>query len=33
MGRYYFKNKLAVSFGTDLNDDADTLRVGFRAEF
>jgi len=32
-GRYYFTPKLAVSFGTDLNDNADTLRVGFRAEF
>jgi hypothetical protein len=33
MGRYYFKNKLAVSFGTDMTDNADTLRLGFRAEF
>jgi len=32
-GRYYFTDKFAVSFGTDLNDNADTLRVGFRAEF
>ena len=32
-GRYYFTDTLAVSFGTDMNDSADTLRVGFRAEF
>lgn len=32
-GRYYFTPKLALSFGTDLNDNIDTLRVGFRAEF
>lgn len=32
-GRYYFSQNLALSFGTDMHDNADTLRVGFRAEF
>lgn len=32
-GRYYFTDSLAVTFGTDMFDNADTLRVGFRAEF
>ena len=32
-GRYYFTDSLALSFGTDMNDNVDTLRVGFRAEF
>jgi hypothetical protein len=32
-GRYYFKDKLAISFGTDMTDNVDTFRVGFRAEF
>jgi len=32
-GRWYFTDRMAVLFGTDLNDNADTLRVGFRAEF
>jgi hypothetical protein len=32
-GRYYFTRSLAVTFGTDMNDNVDTLRVGFRAEF
>jgi hypothetical protein len=31
--RYYFADKLGVSFGVDTNDNADTLHVGFRAEF
>jgi opacity protein-like surface antigen len=32
-GRWYFKDTLAVSFGLDTNDNADTMHVGFRAEF
>lgn len=32
-GRYYFADTMAVSLGTDLDDAADTLRLGFRAEF
>lgn len=32
-GRYYFADTMAVSLGTDFNDAADTLRLGFRAEF
>jgi len=32
-GRYYFNKTMAVTFGTDMTDDVDTLRVGFRAEF
>lgn len=32
-GRWYFRDRLAVSAGTDLNDNADTFRLGFRAEF
>jgi hypothetical protein len=33
MGRFYFTNKLALSFGTNMTDDVNTMRVGFRAEF
>lgn len=32
-GRYFFTNKLAISFGTDMGDNYDTLRVGFHADF
>ena len=32
-GRWYFTDTLAVSFGLDTNDNADTMHVGFRAEF
>jgi long-subunit fatty acid transport protein len=32
-GRYYFTEKMAVSLGADFNDNADTLHLGFRAEF
>lgn len=32
-GRFYFKKTLALSFGTNMTDDVNTLRVGFRAEF
>lgn len=32
-GRYYFTRTLALTFGTDMYDNADTLRLGFRAEF
>jgi hypothetical protein len=32
-GRYYFTDSLALSFGTEMYDNVDTLRVGFRAEF
>lgn len=32
-GRYYFNQTFAISAGTDLNDNADTFRLGFRAEF
>jgi hypothetical protein len=32
-GRYYFNQKMALFFGMDMNDNADTMRIGFRAEF
>jgi opacity protein-like surface antigen len=32
-GRYYVNDSFAISAGTDLNDNADTFRIGFRAEF
>lgn len=32
-GRYYFTPSMAASLGADLNDGADTMRLGFRAEF
>jgi len=32
-GRWYFSKRMAVLFGTDLGDNADTLRLGFHAEF
>jgi hypothetical protein len=32
-GRWYFHDSFALSFGADLNDYADTFRIGFRAEF
>jgi hypothetical protein len=32
-GRYYFTDTMAVSVGMDMTDNADTMRVGFRAEF
>ena len=32
-GRFYFTPKLALSFGTNMTDDVNTMRVGFRAEF
>jgi opacity protein-like surface antigen len=32
-GRFYFNDTFALSAGTDLNDNADTFRIGFRAEF
>lgn len=32
-GRYYFSDTMAVGVGLDFSDDADTLRIGFRAEF
>jgi hypothetical protein len=32
-GRWYFADNMAISFGTELNDNSDALRVGFRAEF
>ena len=32
-GRYYFNDTFAISAGTDLNDNADTFRIGVRAEF
>jgi opacity protein-like surface antigen len=32
-GRYYFKNSMAVGASADFNDNADTLRIGFRWEF
>jgi hypothetical protein len=33
LGRYYFTDRFAISLGTTLNSDVDTLSVGFRAEF
>ena len=32
-GRYYFSDMWALSFGTDMADNVDTLRIGIRAEF
>jgi Outer membrane protein beta-barrel domain len=32
-GRWYFADNMAVTAGADFFDNADTLRVGFRAEF
>jgi hypothetical protein len=32
-GRYYFNDSMAVGAGADFNDNADTLRLGFRWEF
>jgi hypothetical protein len=32
-GRFYFTDTMAVSVGADMNDNADTLSVGFRVEF
>lgn len=32
-GRYYFSDRFAVGIETDFDDNADTLRFGFRAEF
>jgi len=33
LGRYYFTDRFAISLGTTLNSDVDTLSLGFRAEF
>ena len=33
LGRWYFMPKMALSLGMDLNDDFDSFRLGFRAEF
>lgn len=32
-GRFFFKDTMAISFGTELNDNVDVLRLGFRSEF
>ena len=32
-GRYYFNGSMALGASADFNDNADTLRVGFRWEF
>ncbi len=32
-GRYYFSDRFAIGLETDLDDDFDTLSIGFRAEF
>ena len=32
-GRYYFNDSMAVGASADFNDNADTLRLGFRWEF
>ena len=32
-GRYYLNEMFALSAGTDLSDNNDTFRIGFRAEF
>ena len=32
-GRYYFNDSMALGASADFNDDADTLRIGFRWEF
>jgi hypothetical protein len=33
LGRYYFSDRFAFMIRTDLDDDVDTLSLGFRAEF
>jgi hypothetical protein len=33
LGRYFFKNTMAISFGADFADNVDVLRFGFRSEF
>jgi hypothetical protein len=33
LGRYYFSDRLAFTLATSLNNDVDTLSLGFRAEF
>lgn len=32
-GRYYFNDSMALGTSAELNDNADTLRIGFRWEF
>jgi opacity protein-like surface antigen len=32
-GRYYFNDSMALGASADFNDNADTLRIGFRWEF
>ena len=32
-GRYYFNDSMALGASVDFNDNADTLRLGFRWEF
>jgi opacity protein-like surface antigen len=32
-GRWYFKRRMAFTFGTDTTNDVDALHLGFRAEF
>lgn len=32
-GRYYFNNSMALGASADFNDNADTIRIGFRWEF
>ena len=33
LGRYFFTPQFALTLATDINDDFDTLTLGFRAEF
>src|SRR5690606_32023863 len=33
LGRYFFKDTMAITFGAEFKDDVDVLRFGFRTEF
>jgi hypothetical protein len=33
LGRYYFNDRYAFTLATSMDDDVDTLSIGFRAEF
>ena len=33
LGRYFFKDTMAITFGAEFKDNVDVMRFGFRAEF
>lgn len=33
LGRYFFKDTMAITFGAEFQDNVDVMRFGFRAEF